>query len=487
MYLTSKFKTNCGNIIPWFNALRVLLLGLCVFFSLFVNGQRRVDSLFSKWTKFSEKVGKTSQKIDQKLSQKTDRLIQQCEKQERRLYKKLLNTKDSVIARKKLSELDKEYSLLKQGLKDDSSALTGPYIPSLDSLGIALQCKPGELGNKMALEKLNGLKQQFSQSDRIRKIIQERKQKLKDLCGNSLPSKYWKQLNKQVYYYNQQLKEYQGLLNDPDKLLRKGLAVLRDSKMFQEFFRKNSQLASLFLMPRDPNDPNYINSLQGLQTRSQVNAIVQQQIHSSGAMGQQVFHQNILAAQNKMNELKIKLGNSFQRNSDEIMPEGFRPNTQKTKKFFNRFEFGTNIQTQKNTSYFPTTSELGLSLGFKLNDRSTVGLGTSFKLGLGNGWQQLNFSAEGIGLRSFIDLKLKGSIWISGGLEYNYLSRIRNIQALQLFSAWQKAGLIGISRSIPLKTKFFKNSKLQLLWDFLSYQQIPRTQALICRINYNFQ
>jgi hypothetical protein len=54
-------------------------------------------------------------------------------------------------------------------------------------------------------------------------------------------------------------------------------------------------------------------------------------------------------------------------------------------------------------------------------------------------------------------------------------------------NAWQQSGLIGISKVVSVKSKFFKNTKLQLLWDFLSYQQVPQNQAIVFRVGYNIK
>jgi hypothetical protein len=35
-----------------------------------------------------------------------------------------------------------------------------------------------------------------------------------------------------------------------------------------------------------------------------------------------------------------------------------------------------------------------------------------------------------------------------------------------------------------MKSKFFKQTTLSLLWDFLSYQNVPKTQPLLFRIGY---
>ncbi|MBL7737786.1 MAG: hypothetical protein JNK14_01115, partial [Chitinophagaceae bacterium] len=172
--------------------------------------------------------------------------------------------------------------------------------------------------------------------------------------------------------------------------------------------------------------------------------------------------------------------------SDAEMPEGFKPNNQKAKSFWQRLEYGTNVQTQKATNFFPVTSDIGLSVGYKLNDKSIIGAGVSYKMGLGTGWNNLRLSNQGVGLRSFIDWKIKGSFWINGGYEQNYRTAFSDFDQLRNFSAWQTSGLVGLSKVVSLKTKFFKKTKVQLLWDFLSYKQVPVAQSILFRIGYNF-
>jgi hypothetical protein len=52
---------------------------------------------------------------------------------------------------------------------------------------------------------------------------------------------------------------------------------------------------------------------------------------------------------------------------------------------------------------------------------------------------------------------------------------------------WTRSGLVGISKVVSLNSKFFKKTKVQLLWDFLWYTQIPRTAGPFkFRVGYNF-
>jgi len=127
-----------------------------------------------------------------------------------------------------------------------------------------------------------------------------------------------------------------------------------------------------------------------------------------------------------------------------------------------------------------------LSVGYRINSKSIVGIGSSYKLGWGKDIRHMAISHEGVGLRTFYEMKLKGSFWLSGGAEMNYRSSFNRVQELKDYSAWQQSALLGFSKKISLKNKTLKSTKIQLLWDFLSYRQIPRAQPFIYRIAYGF-
>jgi hypothetical protein len=277
------------------------------------------------------------------------------------------------------------------------------------------------------------------------------------------------------------------LLKDHKKAEKKAMEVLGKTKLFRDFLRKNSQLASLFNLPGNPADPTSQLNFAGLQTRTQVNAILQQQLAAGGQSAQQQFSQNLQQAQDQLNSWKNKLTQSGSSGSDDIMPEGFKPNNQKTKSFLQRLELGSSFQSQKANGYFPATTDMGLSIGYKLTDKNIMGIGASYKMGLGESIRHINITHQGIGLRSFIDWKIKGSFWMSGGYEMNYRNAFNRIDVLKDLDAWQQSGLIGLSKVISLKTKFFSKTKLQFLWDFMSYQQLPRTQPILFRVGYSIK
>jgi hypothetical protein len=47
------------------------------------------------------------------------------------------------------------------------------------------------------------------------------------------------------------------------------------------------------------------------------------------------------------------------------------------KSFFKRFEIGSDIQTQKSNRFFPSTTDLGGSIAYKVTDQFLLGLGVS--------------------------------------------------------------------------------------------------------------
>jgi len=338
-----------------------------------------------------------------------------------------------------------------------------------------------------ALCQLKTLEAKMQDADQIKEYVRQRKQEigqyvLQHANAVRIFGKDYQAMNQDLYYYSQRVREYRAMLNEPDKLEKEALALLNKLPAWQAFMKQNSQLAGLFNLPANYGSPQ---TLAGLQTRDQVAALIQRQVAAAGSGGGAALQANIQSAQSQLQGYKERLQHLGEGSGDIDIPD-FKPNDQKTKTFWKRLEYGANFQTTRNNYAFPTVSDLGLSLGYKLSDRSTMGLGASYKLGWGNGIQHIAFSSAGAGVRSFVDVKIKGSWYASGGLEYNYARPFSSFQRLYQWNEWTKSGLIGVSKTVTVKSRVFKKTKVQLLWDFLSYRQIPRTQAVIFRIGYNF-
>ena len=474
-----------------------VVLCICVFTSSAVSQDSSGLSNISQLPeKYFELVSKKASHLEEKLDKKSEKALQRLQKQEERIRIKLAKI-DSIAAQNVFSGLEDKYKRLEQKVQGVQKLTQ--YIPGLDTTTTTLRFleqnqqwlgETKEVKEKLnnALSKVKELESNLQKAEDIKQFLKERRQYLKEQLEKFGFAKELKKLNKQVYYYSQQLNEYKAILKDPKKIERKAIDLLSKTKFFQDFMRKNSMLASLFRMPADdPNNPVYIASLSGLQTRAQVQQLIQNQIAAGGPGAQQQVLNNFQAAQAQLQQLKDKVTKWGGGSSNDIMPEGFKPNDQKTKSFLQRLELGTNIQSQRVNNIYPVTSDLGLSFGYKLNDKSVIGVGASYKLGWGTALNNIRITHQGMGLRSFVDWKLKGSLWLSGGYEQNYKSVIRTIDQLRDQSGWQQSGLAGVSKVVSLKSKLFKKTKIQLLWDFLSYNQTPKTQPFVFRYNIIFK
>lgn len=475
------------------------VIGLCLP-CLSQESPSAVDKISGFPDKFFAAVNKKASTLESKLDRQTEKYLQQLLKEEKKLRKKL--KKGDSAAAGLLDDAEEKYARLKKELELGIARGRGQYFPKLDTLKTSLKflqqhsellSSAGDIQEKIgaSLKQVNGLQSKLQQTEQVKAFIKQRKEQIRQALGRytKLPkglSQSYTDFNKQFYYYSQQVKEYKELLNDPDKLTQKALAGISRLNVFQQFMKEHSELAGLFGMPANYGTPQALN---GLQTRAQVQQLIQTQFASGGPNAQQILQQNLQAAQQQLNSLKDKvnkLGGGGSGDVDMDMPD-FKPNHQKTRSFLQRLEIGTNLQSSKSNFFFPTTTDVGLSVGYKINDKSVIGIGGSYKVGWGKDIRNIVVTSQGAGVRSFLDIKIKGSFYISGGYEYNYQPAVAMPDGGDpLRTQWTQSGLVGLSKVLSVKTKFFKKTKLQLFWDFLSYQQVPRTQAVKFRVGYNF-
>lgn len=435
--------------------------------------------------------------LEEKLAGKRQQALRDFQRGEEKIYRRLLR-KDSARAAQFLAASQLQYRQLEQQLQRPTSLTQ--YLPFLDTLNTSLQflkanpqwlAKAKDAGGQLSVVtgNLQALEGELAQAEAVRTFLRQRRSQLTEQLGRLPFSKELRKLNKQAYYYSAQVQEYKALVKDKKKAECKALELLSKTKPFQEFMREHSQLASLFRLPGGAGGGDPSAALQGLQTRAQVNSLIQQRIASGGSGAQAQVQSNLQAAQAQLSDLKSKLAQysegSYGNSTSDMEVPDFTPNHQKTRSFFRRLELGTDVQSQRARYFFPVTSDVGLSVGYKLNDKSVIGVGAAYKLGLGEGWQNIALTHQGVGLRSFVDWKLKGSLYLSGGYEQNYRSAIRSIDQLKDGSAWQVSGLVGLSKRYKVSKKL--RGEMKLLWDFLSYQQVPRTQAVLFRVGYSLQ
>jgi prefoldin subunit 5 len=467
--------------------------------SLFCSGQshfKEADSLIESIqkipSKYFDQVDNKIDKYSSRIANKTEKSLSKLARWENKIHTQLQKINPEADARL-FGNNQLTFSSLLENIKKGKQVL-GNYRERYDSYRDKLITSIQYLNthsdalNKKYVKpiaslhkKIDELNERAEYTEKIEAFVKERKRHLMSEAFKYIgKSKYINKINKEAYYYVETMRNYKQLFSDKKKAEIVATNILNKTPAFQKFFRENGRLASLFgINITDPAAQN----LNGMQTRASVNAIIQQRAASGGANGAQYVSQNIHQAHNEIENLKRKFAQSGRRSSFDETPN-FKPNSQKTKTFWQRIEVGGNLQFGRNNSLVPTTADVGLSAGYKLNDKSIVGIGASYKMGLGS-FQHIAITHEGIGLRSFIDWKLKKQFYLSGGLELNYNSQFKNIEQLKSFDEWQQSGLVGISKKLNFKTKWFNGSKIQLLYDAFARIHIPVSQSIIFRVGYS--
>jgi hypothetical protein len=457
-----------------------------------------VDKAVDFPSRLFKKINNKASDLDAQLTRQTQKYLDRLSKQEAKLRKKLYKLDSARTAALYASNPEQQYKALSQKLSSDSARTVrsmGPeYLPYADSLqsSLAFVAKNPQLNTQAvsspqaaaALSQLQQLEAKLQDADGIKQFIQQRRDMITQyLNADPTLQPYAAGMlsgyNKEIYYYSALVRQYREMLNNPDKMLKEALVLLNRLPAFTTFMKNNSFLAGLFSVASNYGSAD---GMVGLQSRDQILAMIQNQVGSGGPNAGAMLQTSLQTAQQDITNLQNKLSNMGGGSGDIDMPN-FKPQQTKTKTFLQRLEYGTNMQTTHAAYYFPTTTDLGVSVGYKLSDKSTVGIGASYKVGWGSDFQHISMSAQGAGLRSYLDLQAKKSFYLSGGFEYNYLPLISTLGYL---SSWQQSGLIGVSKVVSMNTKVFKKTKVQLLWDFLSYQQVPRAQPFLFRVGYTF-
>ena len=429
-----------------------------------------------------------AESVDAALTKKTTQYVDKLSRLEARILSKLQKINPSIAA----GLPPAPYTAWLGDLQGGNATAPVSYVPGLDTLKTSLSFLPQQPGSATALTQVNQLQGNLNQAGLIDLYMQQRRQQLSALLAQytNLPpgiNDQFNQYKETAYYYRAQLQAYKDVLNNPEKMEATALSVLNKVPAWQQFLSKNSFLASLFSAP--PGGGAAAGALPlnlgNLQTRGQVQQLIAQQLSAGGPGAQQAVQQQMQAAQAQLNGLQqqvAKYGSSGG-GGDMDLPPGFQPNSQKTKTFLKRIEYGVNVQFGQSSYSFPATANLGLTLGYKINDKSTIGAGLAYTAGMGTGWDHIQFSNQSIGLRSYMDWKIKKSYYVMGGYEENYMTQFSSIAALRGV-AWQRSVLIGLERKYKISSKLQGN--VQVLFDALYRQEIPQGQMIRFRVGYNF-
>lgn len=274
--------------------------------------------------------------------------------------------------------------------------------------------------------------------------------------------------------------EIESLTSDPDKAMKRLLQLAYQQPTFAKFFEKNSQIASMFGINGTNTNAASNGSIPitGLQGRTQISQTLAQYGLSTPTIPQNGVMPDLSSPFEALKQKILQVGISGSQDLFTTTDKASHPR----KAFFRHFELGINFQTNRSRNGFPARADMGISIGYKLNQQTVIGIGGAYKLGIGESIQKINLSNEGIELRSFADVKVKKSFWATAGYELHHYKAFRSIADISKYNLWQRSVLIGISKKIQLGSK--KSAKMQILWEPLSFPANTISSPIKFRIGY---
>lgn len=472
-----------------------IALLLSVFSTLCYAQDQTGDKMVPPPAQFFHKVQARTIGLDQKLTGTSQKYLKHLSLIESRLLQKMHKV-DTVSASHPTAA---DYLQWIASLQDSATKLpvtTHIYVAHLDTLQTTLlffqdkQIK-SEVLNKTKSQILATTKQlqhfqaHLDESSLITQYILQRTQQLTQYLGQFTkpPSDVTKEFNRfkaTAFYYRKQLEELKNAINSPQKIEKVAISQLTKNTDYQQFIAQHSLLASLFQLPLGYGSNL---SLQGLQTKDQVQKQLQQQVSAVGQNGQNAVNLQMQQAKSQISKMQNNL-TKYGVGGQELDMPNFTPNQQKTRTFLKRLTYGASLQLSKSSNYFPVTGNFGLSVGYKINDKCTIGVRVSYNIGLGRDWGHMHFTNQGLGLGNFLDWRIKKTYYVTGGYELNYMSQFSNIAQLKDRNFWQPSALLGVEKKYKISSKLEGN--IQILFDALYRQELPGGQMFKVRVGYGF-
>ena len=428
-------------------------------------------------------------KTEEKVRKNSIDVINRLQTAEREMIASI-SKRDSSI-RNRESEINEFYIVQEKILNQTGESLGNSrhyYTPLLDSIQGVLRFlnTENELKTIAGPETDNLLKEFYdvqANLDRLtsfEKMLNGRIDGIINSYPKDLVDRYTKRLHKLVNEYSDKVRKIKELYESPGKKVTGVFSKFSRSEKFQAFMNKNSMLASFFRLPGNgiKLEPQEI---VGLQTRKSVEQLMASQLGIPGiSIDQQVnsmFQRSqSLMPQDQMDSLNISGGVA----EDDVKQKDRKPVVSEKQR---KWGFGFNFQTTRYNGIFPVTIDFGGQVNYRISDKFYTGVGISYKLGLGNNFQSIKLTHEGVGLRSGMDFNIKKSFFVSGGFEVNYFQRITDFDQLKDLSQWQNSALLGAMQKVKIGRS---SSTIQLMYDFLHNKHVPRTQPVLFRFGYQF-
>lgn len=427
------------------------------------------------------------QKLNERVTKQQKRLLNKIKKQETR-YLSRLKRKDSV-AYAKLSQNPLSYDSISRINKNDSTSKRRKFARTPNALIDSLQGVNNYIADKIHLEggastinnplsgydnQLAAIKTDANYNNYINSLITQRTNNLKTVSTGS-KVKGFKGIDKNVFYAKEKMKVFKQISDEPSKGEELALEYLQGQKGFENYLQKATGNDNSALQGKSSADLQQM----GYQTKQQISGQLQKKFGSANMSGlQQNMSKQISQYQGDINKVKSTKNNLKQTKQSaqqlkHIDKPGFKINPMRGLPFSKRIQQQYNWQTTRATlDGKPAMFQFSAMAGFKHTPRLTYGLGLATSIGLGQNWNNIRFSFQGIGVRTFAEWKWIYGIGAYAGYErmYKHEAFTKAKEALPKNELnkhnktnYNESVLIGLTKSYKVNDKW--NGSIQLLYD----------------------
>ncbi|MBS1781030.1 MAG: hypothetical protein JST70_17020 [Bacteroidetes bacterium] len=434
---------------------------------LLYQGKRYLDLNIRSINKLNVRDQKLQQRLLNKLARKEHRYLQQLKRKDSVAYANLQQHGSSY---------DSIRTLSKNGTGTKRNGFSNSSIDSLQRIAAFLQSKSSVAGKINASEyneQLQSAAAQANQNHYIWGLIEQRANNLKNTAkaGRQVTG-----MNKQLFYAREKMKVFKDISNGPSKAEDFALETLHGELGFEQCLHPNNSnsMASLAAKGASVSDLEKM----GYPTKRQLTASLQQKFGNSlGGMQQKMGSQmqdymsemkKLQTARNAVRQTKTSLSALRKPKKPE-----FKINPMRGLPFAQRIEKQFNWQTSRSTlDGKPAMLQASVMAGFKHTPKLSYGIGIATSIGLGQNWNNLRLSFQGLGLRTYVNWQLVYGVGLYAGYErmYKQAAFLDTKQASNELiptahntRSYNESILAGLTKAYNINSKW--NGSIQILYD----------------------
>lgn len=463
-----------------------------MFSGLYASGQEEATEMYYG-KRYLDLNTRSLDKYNKRLARQQDRLLRQLKKKENRMKHQLQHSDAAAYLRFKNQPLS--YDSISRLANADSTTMAtkigrrrNAVFDSLKGVAVFIQSKSSVLpeaavNTSSYNTELQSLEQKISYRDYINELITQRTNNLKSIVGNNSFSSFGG-IQKDVFYGKARMNTWKQVAEDPSKLEEKALEYLQGSEGFDKSIAQSTSPGGM-QAGMNPSDLEKM----GYQTKDQLNKALQQKFGNSLSQVQQAMGSQVADWQNKALDITSKVKDTKQQVADtkgqltaaksqiKNPSVGLNKNPMRGLPFWRRLEKQYNWQTNRATpAGDPAMLQAAAMVGYRQTPKLSYGIGAALNIGMGQDWNHIRFSFQGLSLRSYLQYKFIYGIGVYGGYERVYKQAAFASSSTTTSSElptslnphnttkYNESILLGLTKSYKLNSKW--NGQIQVMYDF---------------------